>query len=261
VTTQLMRRPTRPHSDSRDTSCSKLPHHGMGFRKKSYWVYPACLAVLLTAILAMPQFGHAAAVPPRARPRPQDAQPASPGKEGIVKLTGNVPEIPDKVPQVADYNVKLEDEKFYLCVPPNYRDTEPFGLLVFVHAGEEMSMPPDWKPMLAKRKLLYVAPQKVGNDHLNNRRIGMAIVAICKMMEMYKVDPKRVYVTGLSGGARIACLTAFAHPNLVSAVLPMCGAEFPAAVPKVLATRDDPTVRSNAIQSWSRRRRPTWASL
>lgn len=51
------------------------------------------------------------------------------------------------------------------------------------------------------------------------------MLGIAKMMELCKIAPRRVYVTGLSGGARVACATAFAHPNLISGVLPMCGAD------------------------------------
>ena len=237
MTRQLVTRYARPPLASGDASSPALWRQGIRFRRETCRPYLACLATLLAAALATPRCGRAATAPPRGAARTPAAQAT---QEGLLTLTGKLPEIPDKVPQAADYQLKLEDEKFYLCVPPNYRGTEPFGLLVFIHAADEMGLPPDWKPLLAKRKLLYIAPQRVGNGHFNNRRVGMAIVAICKMMETYRIDPKRVYVTGLSGGARIACLTAFIHPNLVSGVLPMCGAEFPGVVPKKLATRDDP---------------------
>lgn len=187
------------------------------------------LAIVVTTTLAGLHGGFAEAAPP-----------APPTRDGVATLPGGEPNIPHKVPRLVDYRMKLADEKYYLYIPPNYRHTEPFGLLVFIHSGDSMTVPDDWRAVLARRKLLYIAPQNVGNKHYTNRRAGVAVKGLAKMMELCRIDPNRVYVTGMSGGARVACMTAFAHPGLIRGALPMCGAEFPAPVPKVKATRNDP---------------------
>jgi len=164
---------------------------------------------------------------------------AAPKREGVQTLPGKAPEIPNRS-DFLRYDMDLVKEKFYLSIPLNYTGKEPFGLVVFINAADKMAVIPEWKPVLARRKLLYIAPQNVGNSHDIHRRAGLAVVGIYKMMELYKIDPQRVYVTGLSGGARMACLAAFHHPTLISGVFPMCGAEFPAPVPRVNATQNDP---------------------
>ena len=157
-------------------------------------------------------------------PRP----PARGGQEGLFTLRGELPKDLPSGP-LFDYELKLEQEQFYLFVPPNYRGRQAFGLIAFVNAADQMSVPPDWKKVLAARKLLYIAPQNVGNNQPVPRRAIATVVAIRKMMELHKVDPQRVYVTGHSGGAKVACLVAFAQPDLIQGVLPMCGFLFPQA--------------------------------
>lgn len=153
--------------------------------------------------------------------------PARSGQQGLFSLPGRMPKIPNPV-SLFDYDVKLDQEKFYLCIPPNYRGREPFGLLAMVNAGDQMDLPPDWEPLLAKYKLIYLAPQGVGNAHATSRRGGLTVAAIYKMMELYEIDPQRVYVTGLSGGSKVACNIGFYHPDLVHGVVLMCGVMFPA---------------------------------
>jgi predicted esterase len=174
---------------------------------------------VVTAVGLLTLGGRAAA---GASPQP----PASAGQEGLFNLPGEVPKDLPRGP-LFDYDLKLEREQFYLFVPPNYRGREPFGLIAFVHAADQMNVPIDWKKTLARRKLLYIAPQNVGNNQKVPRRVLVTVVAIRKMMELYDVDPQRVYVTGHSGGAKVACFVAFTQPDLVRGAMPICGFLFP----------------------------------
>jgi predicted esterase len=157
---------------------------------------------------------------------PPPAPPARANQEGLFALPG---ELPKDLPtgSLFKYDVKLEQEKFYLFVPPGYRGREPYGLMAFINADDYMEVPRDWKGVLGRHKLLYVAPQNVGNHQEVSRRALLAVVAIRKMMELYKVDPKRVYLAGFSGGAKVVCLVALVQPELVRGALPICGFIFP----------------------------------
>jgi predicted esterase len=88
-------------------------------------------------------------------------------------------------------------------------------------------------------KLIFIAPQKVGNNQTVARRAGLAILAAVKMQELIALNTNRIYAAGFSGGARMASYAAFIRPSLFSGVLGMCGAQFPAKVPRVKATRTD----------------------
>jgi predicted esterase len=152
--------------------------------------------------------------------------PALAGQEGLFTLPG---ELRGELPpgRMFDYALNLNQEKFYLYVPPNYRGRERFGLIAFLHSGDAMNVPKDWKNVLTRYKLLYVAPQKVGNEQPIPRRALVVVAAIRKMMELYKVDPQRVYITGVSGGAKVASMVAFLQPDIIRGTLPMCGFVFP----------------------------------
>lgn len=151
---------------------------------------------------------------------------------------GRLPRARDKtVFDSAAYN--MDKESYYIHVPPNYTGSESFGLLVFINAGDSMGLPSGWDKVLEQKKLLYIAPQNVGNNQLQNRRVDLSYIGLAKMMEVYKVDEKRVYTTGMSGGARTANWLALMHPDVISGTLPICGADFYKMVPKVKATKDD----------------------
>ena len=69
--------------------------------------------------------------------------------------------------------------------------------------------------------------------------MGLAIIGAMKLSEFAKIDTTRIYVSGMSGGARIASFAAFAHPNLFSSVFAVCGINFCRKVPRVKATQTD----------------------
>jgi predicted esterase len=65
--------------------------------------------------------------------------------------------------------------------------------------------------------------------------MGLAVIGILKTSEQYRIDPKRMIVSGFSGGARCALHLAFVHAGLISGSLSICGADFYEPVPKVKA--------------------------
>ncbi len=166
-------------------------------------------------------------------------RPAAADREGVRPFTGAAPKV-DRPGSWMSYDLDLSQESVYIRLPKGYQPQRPAGLIVFINAGDTMGVPDDWKRELDRRYLIYAAPQRVGNAQDNRRRGGLAVLTLLKMIEQYKVDPKRVFLTGFSGGARVASMVAFWHPELVRGVFPICGLEYPGAVPRVKATQDYP---------------------
>lgn len=129
----------------------------------------------------------------------------------------------------ADY--ELGNESFLVNVPAAYTGKEAYGLLVWVSPGEPPLVRPDWWPVLAKRKLICVGAHNSGNERSPLVRIGMALDAAHNMPLRYKIDPKRIYLAGLSGGGRISSMTAMSFPEVFAGGYYIVGCDFYRTVP------------------------------
>jgi poly(3-hydroxybutyrate) depolymerase len=115
-----------------------------------------------------------------------------------------------------DYN--LPEESFEVYVPPTYTGDKPFGLLVFVNPGGHGSLKGyerlGWKEIIDKHELIWIGPNKVGNDRLVRPRMGLTIDAAVNAQKTFKIDPNRVYVCGVSGGGRVASMLGVGFPDV-----------------------------------------------
>ena len=157
---------------------------------------------------------------------------------GLQQLPGRKISITNRYDDTT-FVLNFEDETFYLEVPPEYNGSRPYGLIVFMHSTNRFTIPDDWKNILAQRRFLYIAPQQVGNRQPAARRLALAVAAARKMQELANIDTGRIFITGLSGGGRIASMSAFYQPELFRGCFPICGAEFIHPVERKHATRDD----------------------
>lgn len=140
---------------------------------------------------------------------------------------------------LVQYDLPLKEELFYVHVPESYAGKEAFGVLAFIAPSDAVVLPEGWDAVLKEQKLICLAPQKAGNSHPVSRRAGLTVAGILKLQEIYRIAPNRIYVTGVSGGGRVAVRLAFFHPELISGALPIGGADFSETVPKVHATQAD----------------------
>lgn len=120
----------------------------------------------------------------------------------------------------------ITKERFELVVPANYRATEPWGLFIWIDAGNRPKLPPQWESVLATHKLLVVAALNSGNPRNIFDRMRMALDANVGMRRHYKIDGRRVYVSGFSGGARVASMLGVAFADLFSGTAPVMGVNF-----------------------------------
>lgn len=159
---------------------------------------------------------------------------------GLQALPGALPNLGAKDPAL-DVDFDLPREKFFVVMPKAHKGDEPYGLLVFINPADSCTaLPQGWADVLEKHHMIFVAPQDVGNERAVSRRAGLAVLTACKLPELVRIDPARVYVAGFSGGARVASYVAFLRPSLFSGVFALCGIDFPHAVPRVKATENDP---------------------
>lgn len=114
-------------------------------------------------------------------------------------------------------------ERIDLHVP----DVEPpggYGLVVFVPASSAFAMPPGWKRAFDERGLIFVTLRDAGNDaDVIGRRIPLVLHAHRFVADRHRLDPARIYVSGFSGGARLAQRVAMAWPDVFTGSLQFAG--------------------------------------
>jgi len=131
--------------------------------------------------------------------------------------------------------IDLAQEKFAVYVPAGEPPEQGYGVLVFVPPWPEAALPEGWAGPLDRRGLIYVSAANSGNDaNVIDRRIPLALLAYENIRRRFRIDPARVYVGGLSGGARVALRTALAYPDVFRGVLLNAGSDPIGELPDVL---------------------------
>lgn len=145
-------------------------------------------------------------------------------------------DLPRRKSRSIDYDWSIIMEAFRVGVPTDFDKEKTYGLVVYLDASPRPTLPESWYPVLAEHGLLFIAPYKVGNDQDMKRRTGIAVLARQLMLREYpNIDPTRIYIAGLSGGARTAGAAAFHHPELFSGTIQSVGTDFYKDVPQVRA--------------------------
>lgn len=127
--------------------------------------------------------------------------------------------------KIIEQPIKLSGEKFIVYVP-SQAPTPGFGVLVFVPPWQDARLPPGWTAVLDRFGIIFVSAARSGNEEsVFDRREPLAILAAHNIMRRYAVDPKRVYIGGFSGGARVALRLALAYPDLFRGAILNAGSD------------------------------------
>jgi len=135
--------------------------------------------------------------------------------------------------------------KYLLALPAGYeKGTERWPLMLFLHgAGESgadlAKVTAHGPPKLIAENTrefpcIVVSPQSPGRGW-NPDYLGGLLDDLC---ERYRVDPDRIYLTGLSMGGYGTWMLAAAQPNRFAAIVPICGGGNPDDAAKI---KDLPT--------------------
>ncbi len=122
---------------------------------------------------------------------------------------------------------RISEERYSVHVPPDYTTDASYGLLVWISAGESGQMPTGWHKLMDKHKLIWIGAHRSGNAHsVPGRRMALALDGVHNIKRMYKVDPNRIYVSGISGGGRVASILAMHYPDVFSGGIFVVGVEY-----------------------------------
>jgi len=127
------------------------------------------------------------------------------------------------------YDVK--QESFDILLPKNFRQDDPHGLFIWISASDKPAIPAEWESVFAEKKLIFIGAHKSGNPRNVFYRMRLAIDANYNVRQLATIDPARVYLSGFSGGARVASMLGVCYADLFSGTICCMGVNFYTDVP------------------------------
>lgn len=120
----------------------------------------------------------------------------------------------------------VSKEQFDVLVPKAYKKTEPYGLFIWVSPGNGVGLPKEWEKVLADKKLIAIGARNSGNNRDVFDRMRLALDANDNLRNLFNVDDKRVYVSGFSGGSRVASMLGVTYADMFTGALCFMGVNF-----------------------------------
>jgi predicted esterase len=106
------------------------------------------------------------------------------------------------------------EQEYALFVPPDYDPKNSYPVVVYLSPGPDGgSAWRNWEPTCKQAKAIFVAPHNAGNNVTTRVRVRQILDVFDEVRRKYNTDPDRTYITGFSGGGRIACAIAFGLPE------------------------------------------------
>jgi len=125
----------------------------------------------------------------------------------------------------------IAQESFDLVVPKTYAPNAHWGVLIWVDPSDAPKPSTEWLRVLAEHRLLFIGAKKSGNARNIFDRIRMAVHANVAIRSGYSVDPRRIYVSGFSGGARVASMLGVAWADMFPGAMAFMGVNFYTDIP------------------------------
>lgn len=113
-----------------------------------------------------------------------------------------------------------------IYVPDSYLPDKPAGLMVYISPTPSGKIPRGWKSVMDQRNMIWIAASRSGNKVAVLRRAAYAIIAPTLAGKHYEIDRERIYLSGLSGGGKMASMVASDHPQLFKGAIYNCGVNF-----------------------------------
>jgi hypothetical protein len=122
------------------------------------------------------------------------------------------------------YDVK--NETYEILLPASYQASKSYGAFIWISAGNLPSIQKEWEAVLDRNDLIFIGAKNSGNPRNVFDRIRLAIDANHNLRERFPIDGRRVYVSGFSGGSRVASMLGVAWGDMFSGTICCMGVNF-----------------------------------
>lgn len=130
--------------------------------------------------------------------------------------------------QAARYKKFISPKKrisWQVYLPDNDSGEIP-GVLVYVSPRRTGEIDPRWRAVLDEQNLIYISADKSDNRVPSARRMVMALMGLRILEKHYVFSADRIFVSGFSGGGKVASILASQYPEVFSGALYICGVDF-----------------------------------
>jgi dienelactone hydrolase len=117
----------------------------------------------------------------------------------------------------------LAEEALSVRLPAGYDPRRPAGLLVWVSPVEDGTVPGVFALALDRLNIVALGAHKSGNSRPVAERYQLALDATETCQRRFHIDPRRVYITGMSGGGRVSSMMAACFPDVYTGAVPIVG--------------------------------------
>ena len=100
----------------------------------------------------------------------------------------------------------------------------PHGVLVYISPKPGAAIPDAWCEVMDRLNLVWVGAKDSGNEIAVARRAGLALLAPAVAAQVARIESGRQYLTGFSGGGRVASMLMQTHAEVFSGSIYICGA-------------------------------------
>jgi predicted esterase len=114
-------------------------------------------------------------------------------------------------------------QKYRLFIPKTNDKGKPAALVLFISAGDSPAGWRSWQKHCEENNIFFASPYAAGNTTPAGERVRIILDVLDDVRRAHKIDPDQTYLTGFSGGGRMACAIGFALPEQFGGVVPLCG--------------------------------------
>jgi predicted esterase len=121
----------------------------------------------------------------------------------------------------ADYD--STKQRYQLFVPKGYRKDKAWPMVLFISPGDGPMGWKNWQKLCEEQGIFFASPLNAGNSTATGLRTRIILDVLDDVRRQFRIDPDQTYLTGFSGGGRMACAIGFALPEYFGGVMPVCG--------------------------------------
>jgi len=114
-------------------------------------------------------------------------------------------------------------ESMYMRLPREYDAKSPAGLLVWIDSSDKGEPPECLFEVCDSSNIVIVGIANCGNIRPIANRYQLGLDAVATVSRRTHIDKRRIYTSGLSGGARVASVLASCFPDVYAGAIPIVG--------------------------------------